>query len=407
MTIWITCQLGAREHYAIPRALHETGKLLTLITDAWVPRYSPFHYLPGKVSRFLNDRYHSDLRAASVKAFTLSLVRFELQQRLAHADGWSAILARNHWFQENALQILQKIKAQLPANSLPILFSYSYTALDLFRYAKQQGWTTVLGQIDPGFIEEKLVSQLQSLYGKQYHSTWASAPANYWHSWRQECQLADNIIVNSLWSRQLLIEAGILPEKIKIIPLVYSPPPEAQTFQRHYPERFSPTRPLRVLFLGQIILRKGLASIFEAICLLEDFPIQFIFIGSSQIFIPKEYQNHPKIKWLGKMPRSQTNLYYQMSDVFLFPSLSDGFGLTQLEAQAWQLPIIASRHCGCVVENEVNGLILPSVTPKHIADSIQFCLKSPKKLKEFALSCKQLSNNFTLKTLSTFLGNLE
>src|SRR5262245_27619069 len=34
---WICCHLGAREHYAIPRALFSRGLLDCLITDAWVP----------------------------------------------------------------------------------------------------------------------------------------------------------------------------------------------------------------------------------------------------------------------------------------------------------------------------------------------------------------------------------
>ncbi len=34
---WICCQLGAREHFAVPRALHRDGKLAQLVTDAWAP----------------------------------------------------------------------------------------------------------------------------------------------------------------------------------------------------------------------------------------------------------------------------------------------------------------------------------------------------------------------------------
>ena len=34
---WLCCQLGAREHYAIPRALFRIGMLGCLVTDAWVP----------------------------------------------------------------------------------------------------------------------------------------------------------------------------------------------------------------------------------------------------------------------------------------------------------------------------------------------------------------------------------
>jgi hypothetical protein len=36
-TKWLCCQLGAREHYAIPRALFNLNALDWLVTDAWVP----------------------------------------------------------------------------------------------------------------------------------------------------------------------------------------------------------------------------------------------------------------------------------------------------------------------------------------------------------------------------------
>ena len=36
MKSWICCQLGAREHYAVPRALLITGMLGEFITDLWI-----------------------------------------------------------------------------------------------------------------------------------------------------------------------------------------------------------------------------------------------------------------------------------------------------------------------------------------------------------------------------------
>ncbi|MGH9883066.1 MAG: glycosyltransferase family 4 protein, partial [Pyrinomonadaceae bacterium] len=39
--MWLCSQLGAREHYAIPRALFRQGLLDHLLTDAWVPPSSP------------------------------------------------------------------------------------------------------------------------------------------------------------------------------------------------------------------------------------------------------------------------------------------------------------------------------------------------------------------------------
>lgn len=397
MPLWICCQLGAREHYAIPRALHQQGKLIGLITDAWVLPQSTLNWLPKSWLTHLRDRYHPDLAQASVYAFTDALIRFELTQRLKKTSGWTGIIARNHWFQKRVIQLLETITANL--NTRPILFAYSYAALELFRYAKTQGWYTILGQIDPGIIEEKLVEQEHSRY-PHYQSTWQPAPSHYWNNWQAECVLADRIIVNSPWSSQALQQAGIPADKMNIIPLAYNPPKIASTFGRTYPLAFCRERPLRVLFLGQVILRKGIHAILEAAEHLHHEPIQFWFVGS--LGIPQSTQKHGLIRWIGAIPRRQTTQYYQLADVFLFPTLSDGFGLVQLEAQAWKLPIIASRFCGQVVKDRVNGLILPEVTGDAIAQALKFCLNNPGQLQAFAEAATDMSQ-FSLSQLHQHL----
>ncbi|AFZ44938.1 glycosyl transferase group 1 [Halothece sp. PCC 7418] len=377
---WICCQIGAREHYAIPISLHQEGQLIHLITDAWVSPHSELNYLP-RVSANLRGRYHSELADAKVSAFNYSLIAFELSQRLRGISGWQCTIARNNWFQKKAKAVLKKIANQL--SEPPVIFSYSYAALEIFRFAKEQGWTTVLGQIDPGIREEELVIAEHERH-PDLAPEWKPAPPHYWDNWREECQLADHIVVNSEWSRQLLQEAGIETEKCKIIPLVYTPPAEALNFVRTYPDTFSPERPLRVLFLGQVILRKGMAAVLEAIQSLEGYPIEFWIVGSCQINIPEDIQNHPQVHWIGRIPRSKTAYYYQQADVFLFPTLSDGFGLTQLEAQAWQLPIIASQNCGKVVTDGENGWILSEVTGGAIAACLKHLLSYPFHLRHYS-----------------------
>jgi glycosyltransferase involved in cell wall biosynthesis len=397
---WLSCQLGAREHYAIPRALHCAGELAHLITDAWVLPTSFLNHLPQPLFANLRDRFHPDLAQASVHAFTHSLIRFELMQRLQKISGWKRIISRNHWFQQRAVELLETLTPQL--NTRPILFAYSYAALELFRYAKTQGWYTILGQIDPGLLEETLVRQEHIRY-PDYQSTWQPAPPQYWMNWQEECLLADRIVVNSPWSSQALRQVGLPANKIDIIPLAYNPPETASNFGRTYPSAFSAERPLRVLFLGQVILRKGIGAILEAAELLHDQPIEFWFVGYPGIArSAKIYRN---IKWIGAIPRSQTANYYQLADVFLFPTLSDGFGLVQLEAQAWKLPIIASRFCGEVVKDRVNGLILPEVTGEAIALALEFCLCNPQKLQTFTRSATGISQ-FSLSQLYNHLQSL-
>src|SRR5690606_6166376 len=72
----------------------------------------------------------------------------------------------------------------------------------------------------------------------------------------------------------------------------------------------------------------------------------------------------------GPVDRVTAERLYGESDVFLFPTLSDGFGRTQIEALGHGCPVIASTNCGQVIEDRANGLILREVTPTCIADTV-------------------------------------
>ena len=392
---WIVCQLGAREHYAVARSLNQTSRLRALVTDSWSPPTSIVHRLPGKIARALGDRYHPDLANAIVSASTPNLLAFELRARMMRSSVWARIVARNEWFQRCALRSIQQLEKHIPRDQQPVLFSYSYTALALFRYAKARGWRTVLGQIDPGFTEQNQVEDLQNRYGERYSSSWTSAPDSYWQNWKEECELADRIMVNSAWSQRALSQVDVDTNKIVTAPLAYSVPPAAEVFSRSYPDAFTSQRPLRVLFLGQIILRKGIAAVIEAVGLLANRPIEIWLVGATELDLEAAISAHPKIKWFGSVPRSQVAHYYQQADVFLFPTHSDGFGLTQLEAQAWQLPIIASQYCGEVVTHQQNGLILSEVSGEAIAAALQKCCDHPQYLQQWSgqsinMSCYDL-----------------
>ena len=403
MTAWIVCQLGAREHYAIPRALHQSGQLRALITDAWVSPDNLAHRLPSRAASALGDRYHPDLADSSVQSFTASLLAFEVFQRFTQRRGWSTIMARNQWFQYQALRCLERLEKSFLPGDHPILFSYSYTALALFRYAKQRGWRTVLGQIDPGLAEQNQVAQLQERYHQQYASAWTPAPETYWQNWYQECQMADQILVNSTWSQQALEAVG--DAQVSTVPLAYQAPTSAKDFVRHYPNTFTADRPLRALFLGQIILRKGIAALIEAITLLSDEPIEIWLVGSTEFDLAAAIQQHAQLKWFGSVPRSQVMQYYQQADVFLFPTHSDGFGLTQLEAQSWKLPIIASRYCGEVVAHQHNGLLLNEVSGESIAASLRICYQHPEYLQRWAGQAINM-DRYNLTQLATSLRSL-
>jgi glycosyltransferase involved in cell wall biosynthesis len=401
---WLCCQLGARDHYAIPRALFRLGTLDWLVTDAWIP---PSSVLPKISGRSLADRYHNELSDARVLAFNSSVILFEMLARARRLTEWETIIERNQWFQR---KVIGALKSQLSLPSCqPILLSYSYAALEPFRFAKSHGWKTLLLQIDPGPEEQRIVAEevarVPALAGE-----WQVAPVDYWSSWRQECDLADRIIVNSEWSREGLMRSGIPTQKLTMIPLAYEASeggdqkPEIQQV-RSYPARFTQERPMRVLFLGQVNLRKGIARLLQAAQTLRDEPVEFWIVGPVQIANAETAADNARVKWFGPVARKETAEKYKAADVFILPTLSDGFAITQLEAQAYGLPVISSKTCGGVVENGRNGIILEEPSAPCIAAAIRECMVDPNRLQTLAAGSYR-GNEFTTDMLGQRLQEL-
>jgi glycosyltransferase involved in cell wall biosynthesis len=401
---WLCCQLGAREYYAIPRALFRFDVLGSLLTDAWEP---PSSFL-AKVCRGgskLRDRFHNELGDARVRSFNSSLVLFETLARVRGLSGWVKIVARNRWFQRKVVSFLCSQLSTI--NYQPILLSYSYAALEPFRYAKAQGWKTLLVQIDPGPEEEKIVAEEVSRK-PELAADWQPAPPEYWALWREECNLADRIVVNSEWSREGLIRDGVPGDKLSVIPLAYETP-EVTGWDsgvgsvRSYPARFTPERPMRLLFLGQINLRKGVARLLEAAQILRDEPVEFWMVGPVEIANASTIGDAGRVKWFGPATRKQAAEYYRNADVFILPTLSDGFAITQLEAQAYGLPLIASRRCGEVVQHNVNGLLLDDPSAEAIESAIRFCLQNPNELARFS-RCSTVGESYSVALLGERLA---
>ena len=398
---WICCQIGAREHYAIPRALNKTGMLECLFTDAWLTSVS--NLFLGNVHG-LKDRYHAEIPADKVRSFTSSLLMSESKWKFQNLTLWALIMRRNAWFQSRTIKSLNKMIGSGKLDEKDItLFSYSYAAKDLFEFAKKQGWRTVLGQIDPGPYEEAMVRQLHD-DSPEFGGVWSPAPVEYWELHKQEWNLADTVIVNSEWSRKALQTEGFDTSKVKVVPLVYEAN-EGGSFIREYPNKFTSSCKLKVLFLGQVLLRKGIKPLLEAAKLLENAPVEFNLIGPLGCTVPDQYQGLANVNWIGAVPRSEIDSYYQNSDVFILPTFSDGFALTQLEAQQWQLPVIASKFCGSVVEHGVNGWLLEEVTATEISDALCHMIKLPHKLKEMAAHSKM--NQFNTTGLANWLETIE
>ncbi len=396
MHSWICCQSGAREHYAVSRAIHRRGLLECLLTDCWWPRQA--HWLNNLAPATVKGRNHPDLDTAHVESFNFHFLLHSFHQHFLRKSWYLCEQARNRWFQNHCVKVLQN----LPDNkngSNRVVFAYSYAAREILKYARVRGWLTVLGQFDPGPRESEIVleeyKRLGLSPGKLYQP-----PAGYWEDWKEETDLANRIVVNSSWSARCLEQVGVPSSKLEIIPCAFEIDPEFDGFVRSYPDRFTNKRPLRVLFLGQTIVRKGIHLVIEAANKLRDQPIQFTIVGGGLDIPSLKVPNNTN--WVGPVSRVAAKNYYRNADVFLLPTLSDGFALTQLEALAWKLPVIVTRQCGDVVTNNFNGVLLPKHSSEAIIETLIHLASNPPDLMRMSKNCG-VPQQFSIDAIGSLL----
>ena len=350
---WLCLQIGRREYYAIPRGLRCNGQQVRLITDFCAPKLVARKWLKPFLPAFVRDR-QIEGDAGRVETFNLSGLRHELGSRLRGGTVFERALRRNQWFEQSVSRRLRGGKV-VP----DVVFSYSYAAQAAITFARERKIPLILGQIDGGLNEERY---LHEVAGRPLQ-----APPWYWEQWKMEVAAADAVVVNSPWSWECLERSGCAPKRVEVIPLAYEAGSKPE-IERPSPERYVSERPLRVLFLGQIVARKGMAALLGAIAKAEgdNLPIEFHFVGDGESGFITSLQGHPKVRYHGRASAAEVGKFYQEADIFILPTLSDGFAITQLEAQSYGLPVIASRHCGQVVVDGQNGLLLEEITDEAI-----------------------------------------
>lgn len=404
MKNWICAQIGAREHYAVPRVLQRLGMLEHFYTDFWAgTMLQTMGALSGR--SILRTRFHNDLEKAKVTSFNATTVLDSV---------FGDVLKKNpyDWFhyvgKDFGERIVGSLQRQKKINWKEIIFfGYDTGFFEPAQWINQRGGKTIVCQMDPSRFEVDLVRE----EGKRWPGLVKKAldvPESYFQRREAEWAVANLVMVNSEWTRQALIRQGVKDDKIVVIPLAFEASCHRHTdATSSRPSNFDSRRKLRVLFLGQVILRKGIQYLIEAARLLSEERIHFDVVGSIGIFDEAVNSAPANMTFHGPVSRDRTEAFYRSADLFVLPTLSDGFALTQLEAMAHGLPVIATPNCGDVVTDGVDGLIVPASDPNALAEAFQLILQDPEKLRSMREATDAKLEQFSLARLGENLAALE
>jgi glycosyltransferase involved in cell wall biosynthesis len=221
-------------------------------------------------------------------------------------------------------------------------------------------------------------------------------------AWRKaEWALADVVMVNSKWTLDALVKLGVPSEKIAIVPLAY----ETEEIEPVSPPRAE--GPLRVLYLGQVNLRKGIQYLLEAARKLDKKHFRFDVAGPISISDEHVVTAPANVTFHGSVTRDRVREFYREADVFVLPTISDGFALTQLEAMAHGLPVITTPNCGEVVHDGIDGLIVPARDSTALAKALETLADDPERLDAMREAARENVSRFGLEALDQNLRHIE
>ena len=203
----------------------------------------------------------------------------------------------------------------------------------------------------------------------------------------QELAMADRIIVQSQFSQRSLVARGLSAEKIVCLPL-------GVNVERFKPSATPPPGPFRVLFLGQVMLRKGVQYLLEAWKQLAWRDAELWLVGRVMADcapVLRHYADLPGVRMLGYVP-DQVEAY-QTSDVLVVPSVEDGFGLVVPEAMACGLPVIVSDHTGAadLVQEGDSGFVVKFDVPEAYARALETLRANPEHAREMGHAGREMA----------------
>jgi len=364
-TRWIVSQEGTRQTYAIPVAFNRLGALRSFYVDIWCRWGRPMLRRGSAGARALATHFNHELPPDRVVSFSPLAIADRVKHHFRRGVWSPAQLGDNYcrfgeWF---ATRVRNHLEHEELTPGTDCFFGFNTNCLETLELLRRRKILTVVDQVDPGVVEEEMVlNEVERWPG------WAKAPgrmpASYWDRTKAEWEIADVVLVNSEWSLEALVQQGVPREKIIVVPLAID------LAEGHPVQLVSAEGTLKVLWLGSVILRKGIQYLVEAARRLQGQNIEFLLagpIGVSQTAVQSFPSN---MKLLGRVTRDQLSEVYRQAHVFVLPTISDGFAITQLEAMSHGLPVVTTPNCGRVVTDGLDGLIVPTRNSEALADAL-------------------------------------
>lgn len=171
--------------------------------------------------------------------------------------------------------------------------------------------------------------------------------------------------------------------KIHVIPFGIN----CMKFIKNCDHKLNKNRKIRIGFIKHLKPRYGPENLLYAMCkVTELYPdTEVIIVGKGELEnYLKNLALHlgleKKIQFLGHLSNEEIPKVLQNIDIFVMPSINESFGVAAIEAQAMEIPVVASNIGGIpeAVLDQKSGILINPNSTKELQESIIKLIENPK-----------------------------
>jgi starch synthase len=350
-------------HYIYAAALARAGCLHRFVCG--FSRFSPRAALPEIGDKMLRADHLQNIYLASLKLRLPTMISDELGYL---SKMWIDLLSER------------------PARASDIFLFYSGAGLHTSMHLQSTGTLRVVEAVNSHvLVQERIMREEHQRLGlpfQRFHPREVTRRV-------KEYEMAEAILCPSSFVRDSFESEGIPRDRLFVVPY-------GASFHQVAPPSRQDTATFRVLYVGQISVRKGLRYLFEAFDRLRHPNKELLIVGPHTNQTGIEGITPPdRTRFLGVLKGDELAQVYRTANVFVLPTVEEGLAHVLGEALSFGLPIITTVNSGGedLFQNGREGFLVPIRSPEAIAEKLQLLADDTTERERMSVAAQSRAKN--------------
>lgn len=394
---------GTQHSWQTARALQDMQRLAFFATSIYYdPARWPYRLqgLPGNAGR----RFRREFSRFAIPGLDPALVRSggvsEWLERIATRVGFHELARRIDLFGNR--RFVRHIANDIRSDRPFALWGYNNSSLEAFALAKAHGRPCILDRtIGDWRAYDRVMLSIQETYGDWFETGFRPTDAAIIEREAQEHGLADRILLGCEFAaRTVRNENPAAAHKVEVLEYCYDP-----RFDAAMPRAHDPNAPVRFLFAGLGIPRKGIHHVLEAISRIPERHATLTILGSLQVPDRVLSPHAARINHLPTVPRHEVPQIMAEHDVLVFPTYFEGAGIVLYEALAAGMALVQTPYAAKAVTPET-GIMLPRPDTDLLVEAMESCIADRVRLAAWKQAAPSAAANYRFDSYRSRIDNL-